>query len=393
MCQCHAYASCHSCSRSIDRRRFFHHGGVALAAAGSLSPIAHAASADERRKIRVAAVFLAQVRNSWPYPGFDAAGRQREILAALRQGAPQMEFVPVTIKTPGEAGKALALREQVDGYLVYVTTLSWALRGVLAAIGKLNKPTVVADEFLGGSGAFLTGVPPLVRGGAGVAMSTTRLDDLVAVARQFGSLDTPGFTTADFVRRCEDAYRRTFPPADEIECADDPLKLTDISECVARFRKSRVLVLGKGHGGQQRDVLGATWHCIDWKELESVYPDVDLGEAAEWATRWTNEATALPPGEYVEPSGPAGQGGQKCRDCLPGNAPPAEEVRYRHDHHELRRRIGHRRRTERVSLPGFRAASRRRRAGHLRSPCRRHPAHADGPPAYRASWLRVRPCD
>ena len=59
MCQRHAYASCHSCSRFIDRRRFLHHGGVALAAAGSLSPIAHAASADERHKIRVAAVFLA----------------------------------------------------------------------------------------------------------------------------------------------------------------------------------------------------------------------------------------------------------------------------------------------------------------------------------------------
>ena len=153
MCQCHAYASCRSCSRFIDRRRFLHHSGVALAVAGSLSPIV---SADERRKIRVAAVFLVQVRNSWPYPGFDAVGRQREVLAALRQGCPQIEFVPVTIKTPGEAGKALALREQVDGYLVYVTTLSWALRGVLAAIGKLNTPTVVADEFLGGSGAYPT---------------------------------------------------------------------------------------------------------------------------------------------------------------------------------------------------------------------------------------------
>ena len=126
----------------------------------------------------------------------------------------------------------------------------------------------------------------------------------MAVARQFDSLDTPGFTTVDFVRRCEDAYRRTFPPAGKIECADDPLKLTEISECVERFRTSKVLVLGKGHGGQQRDVLGATWHYVDWKELESVYPDVDLGEAAEWATRWTNGATALPSGEYIEPSVP-----------------------------------------------------------------------------------------
>ena len=114
---------------------------------------------NEGRKVRVAAVFLAQVRNSWPYPGFDAAGRQREILAALGQGCPEVEFVPVTIQTPGDNGQALALRDQVDGYLVYVATLSWALGGTLAAIGKLNKPMVVASEFLGGCGAFLTGVP------------------------------------------------------------------------------------------------------------------------------------------------------------------------------------------------------------------------------------------
>ena len=78
-----------------------------MAAAGCLSPLGGHAAASEGRKVRVAAVFLAQVRNSWPYPGFDAAGRQREILAALGQGCPEVEFVPVTIETPGDTAQAL----------------------------------------------------------------------------------------------------------------------------------------------------------------------------------------------------------------------------------------------------------------------------------------------
>ncbi len=304
MCQCHARISCHGCCHALDRRRFLQRSGAALAAAGCLSPLRGLAAENEGRKVRVAAIFLAQVRNSWPYPGFDAAGRQREILAALGQGCPEVEFIPVTIKTPNETDMALDLKDQVDGYLVYVATLSWSLGGTLAAIGKLNKPTVVATEFLGGCGAFLTNAPPLVRGGSAAAVSTTRLEDLVTVARQFASLRTPGLTPAAFAKQCQQAYRGTFPPAGTAPCADDSLKLTDIGQCVERFRKSKVLVVGLGRGGQQRDVLGATWQYVDWKELQAFYPEIDPDEAAEWAARWTRGAQALPPGQYVEPSVP-----------------------------------------------------------------------------------------
>jgi hypothetical protein len=303
MCRCHSQISCRVCSHAIDRRRFLLQGGAV--AAGCLSSLGSAAAPGETRKVRVAAIFLAQVRNSWPYPGFDAAKRQREVLAALSQSCPEMEFVPVTIKTPADVAKALELRDQVDGYLVYVATLSWSLRGALAAIGMLGKPLVVADEFLGGSGAFLTGVPPLVRGKGAIAVSTTRLDDLATVAQQFASLRTPGVTPAEFAQRCEKAYRGTFPRPGAMQCADDKLKLTDIGECVARFRQSKVLVLGRGKGDQERDVLGATWHYVDWKELEAIYPEIDAEETAEWAARWTRQAKALPAAKYIEPSVPA----------------------------------------------------------------------------------------
>ena len=152
-------------------------GGAALAVAGGLAPAARTASAGESGKVRVAAVFLAQVRNSWPYPGFDAAGRQREILAALSQGCPEVEFVPVTIATPADTGKALDLRDQVDGYLVYVATLSWALGGTLAAIGKLKKPTGGGRRIPGrfrGVSHRRPGVGPRRRGGGRVDDSAGR---------------------------------------------------------------------------------------------------------------------------------------------------------------------------------------------------------------------------
>ncbi|NLX99156.1 MAG: hypothetical protein GXY83_23710, partial [Rhodopirellula sp.] len=304
MCRCHAQRFCQACSHAIDRRRFLWRGGAALAAAGGLSPLARAVSAAETGRVRVAAVFLAQVRNSWPYPGFDATGRQREILAVLSRACPEVEFVPVTIQTPNDSGKALGLKDQVDGYLVYVATLSWALRGVLTAIGTLNKPLVVADEFLGGSGAFLTGAPPLVLSKGATAVATTRPDDLAAVARQFAALRTSRLTPTEFARRCEEVYRSTFPSSGEMACADDNLKLANIGQCVAQFQRSKVLVLGRGKGGQQQNVLGAMWQYVDWKELEAIYPELDPDEASEWAARWTRQAEALPAGEYVEPSVP-----------------------------------------------------------------------------------------
>ncbi len=306
MSQRNDHRSCHGCCHGFGRRRFLQGCATAMAgAAGGLAPWAGASAAEAGRgTIRVAAVFLAQVRNSWPYPGFDAAGRQREILAALRRGCPEVEFIPVTIKTPGETGKALNLKNRVDGYLVYVTTLSWSLCGTLSAIGKLNKPLVVANEFLGGCGAFLRGAPSLVHKKTAVAVSTTQLGDLVAVARQFASLGTENLTTAEFARRCEKAYRRTFPSAGESTCVDDNLKLTGIAECVARYRASKVLVLGRGNGGRQRNLLGATWQYVDWKELEAIYPELDPDEVTEWASRWTRRAKALPAGKYVEPSVP-----------------------------------------------------------------------------------------
>jgi len=312
---CGSHGSCAACAHGIDRRRFIQGcGAAAVAAAGSLLYGAAAAADDkEGGKVRVAAVFLAQVRESWPYPGFDAASRRREILAALRKGCPDVEFVPVTVEQRSDTQKAIALKHEVDGYLIYVATLSWAFRGSMIEIAKLGKPTLVADEVLGGCGAFLTGVSQLARGGKpAAAVSTTRLDDLVTVARQFAEVRRPGATPASFAKQCEQVYRKTFPAGGKMACADDPVPLTDIDDGVKRFRASRFLIVGRGHGGQERDFLGATGRYVDFDELGGLYDEADPEKAAEWAGRWTREAEALPPGDYVQPAQPTAEAVRKA---------------------------------------------------------------------------------
>ena len=158
-----------ACCCSMNRRGFLRGCGAAatVAAAASLN-LRHgmAAETSSGDKVRVAAVFLSNidVHEIWPYPGFDTAGRQKEVLTALASGCPDVIFVPVVVKKPTDVQQALSLKEDVDGYLVYVMTLDWSQVLALVTIGQLGKPTLVVDEFLGGSGAFLSGVTELRRG-------------------------------------------------------------------------------------------------------------------------------------------------------------------------------------------------------------------------------------
>jgi hypothetical protein len=302
--------SCHGCCDSLDRRRFLQGCGVgaAVLAAGSLWPRAkvwaHTQNADP---VRVAAVFLSSMNTNeiWPYPGFDTQGRQQEILAALRAGCPEVEFQPVTVTNPADVSGATALKDQVQGYLVYVMTLDWAQCQSVAAIGQLRKPMLVVDEFLGGCGAFLiacSGLPS--QSVSAAAVSTTRLDDVIRVAGVFRELRGPDMSAEKFAQRCEAVYRETFPPRTDLRCKDDPVPLTDIGQCVDRFRRARFLVVGAGNAGKEEQYLGVTARYVDFDELQSFYDAVDPEASAQWADRWSQRADELPAGTYVEPSRP-----------------------------------------------------------------------------------------
>ena len=292
MCQADRPVSCLCCSHAQSRRGFLK-GCGAVAAAGLLGPIAGAAQEPKPGQVRVALVFLANSaeREIWPYPGFDCAGRQREILKVLKQGCPQVEFVPLVVAQPGDVAKALALKDAVDGYLVYIVTLNWGLMGSLVQIGRVGKPMLVVDEYLGGSGSFLVGSSGLRRQGipAGV-VSSTRPDDLVAVARLYSEVKKPGTTPASFAQRCEEVYRRTFARPGEMKYTEDKVPLAEIGQCVKRLRQSRFLIVGAGPSGQEREFLGAKGVYVGFEEFRALCDKVDRDEAAEWGRRWSAEA-------------------------------------------------------------------------------------------------------
>ena len=307
MCGSPHSGSCLGCAHALTRRGFLH-GCGAVAAAGLLAPRAGTADEPKGRQVRVALVFLSNSdeREIWPYPGFDCAGRHQQVLKALNDGCPQVEFMPVVVPSPAAIQKAIALKDQVDGYLVYTVTLNWGLTASLLEIGKLGKPMLVADEYLGGSGVFLVGYSGLCRLGIpAAAVSTTRLEDLVVAARRFADVKKPGTTPASFAKECEAAYRRTFAAAGEMKCLEDRVPLTAIGQCVKRLRESRFLIVGSGPSGQEREFLGAKARYIGFEEFKTLYDKVDPDEASEWCRRWSarTEKVVEPTTEWINKAG------------------------------------------------------------------------------------------
>jgi hypothetical protein len=273
-----------------------------------LATVAGAAEKEKDVKVRVAVVFLSNSaeREIWPYPGYDCAARHQEVLKALNHGCPQLEFVPVVVPSPADVQKAIALKESVDGYLVYTVTLNWGLTGCLQQIAKLGKPMLVADEYLGGSGVFLVGLSGLARQGLSVgAVSSTRLEDLAAVARLFADVKKPGATPESFAKQCDQVYRRTFAAAGDMKCAEDKAPLTPIGECLQRFKHSNFLIVGAGPSGQQREFLGAKAIYIGFDEFQAQYEKADRDEGAEWGRRWSARAEKVmePTAEWIGKAG------------------------------------------------------------------------------------------
>jgi L-fucose isomerase-like protein len=100
-------------------------------------------------------------------------------------------------------------------------------------------------------------------------------------------------TPEAFAQHCREAYGQTFGTHAVEPCREDHVTLTDISECVERFRQSEFLIVGRGTPGQTRDFLGATAHYIGFEELLGHYEKVDGDEAADWGQRWSDNAQAV----------------------------------------------------------------------------------------------------
>ena len=282
---------CHGCP-TADRRRFL----KSVAAAAVLAPSGIAAMAEDRpaAKPRVGVFFLSDPKpiENWPWPGWNPEPREKELTAKLRQGCPGIEFE--FFSSHQDTVKAgMAAKDRFDGVLAYLMTLGGSGAPVWPML-EWNKPMVLANYVLGGCAPFLT---TTTRAAAAnkplVSVSTERDDDLVAVVRCFETVKRRGLSAAQFAEEARAAYRATFPPASELACADDAIRIAPISDVLKRIRESRILAVGTGKPGTEADFFGAKVIYIGFDEFDALYRAVDADAANAKADQWMRAAEKI----------------------------------------------------------------------------------------------------
>ena len=262
------------CAWCVDRRKFLAgFAGVAGAAGlwtlgGKCLLAAPAPSPSVKPKIRV--VFShhqigadgKQSEPGWPYLGCDLEGRKKELLEKLRQGCPQVEFLPTTAYNAGDAKKILEADREVDGYLAYMIG-GWALAA--ETIANAGRPILFVGDLYGASGEILCSYAAAKRKGLKVVfVSSSRFEDVIQAVKCF--------------------------------------------ECIKKLRSSRILVVGAETGplGKAIDeVFGAKVIPITFPQINEAFRKADRAQAKQWADRWSREAEKVvePSPEEIEKSG------------------------------------------------------------------------------------------
>ncbi|HOW18281.1 MAG TPA: hypothetical protein PLC79_04525 [Phycisphaerae bacterium] len=279
----------------MNRRQFLAGCAGCLAGTGGLALLtskrAKAADAAGRPKVQLVFTHIPSTGPIWPNIGYDFDKRKKELTEKLVAACPGVEFMPVTIQNAAEARKLLEEDKGIDGYLVYMVGL-WT--GAPQIIGAAGRPTVFADDLYGGSGEFLIANAAARRAGQKVVgVSSSRFEDVAAVARCFEVLKRPGAGVDDFMAAAEAARRKAFGKPGDMKCADDSVKTAEPGEVLRRLKESTILVVGASNPAFSKgieEVFGAKVIPIDFKELHEAYEKADPDEAAAWADRWMKAA-------------------------------------------------------------------------------------------------------
>lgn len=260
-----------------------------------------ASAAGARPKVRVVFCAARPDGPTWPNIGYDFAGRQREVLQALRNGCPDLEFLPAeVIEQTAEQSGLLARDNEVDGYIVCLLGLGWQCE--FLGYCQTGKPTLIVDNLFGGSGMFLTRLGQAVTSAPAVDWVSSSSDtDLVASARSFAML-SQGRSATDVAAAFRQARRERCPAVSDWSCREDRVTTVDFKDAMEELKRTKVLVVGGGWGGDEfrraaQEVMGVTFVPIDFPELSAAYAAADVDSAKEYAARWTAGAQAV-----VEPS-------------------------------------------------------------------------------------------
>jgi hypothetical protein len=288
-------STCFSCR--FSRRSLL--AGCASAGAGAFHALPlRSASAAERAKVPLLYAYVPSTSPIWPNIGYDFEARKEELTEKLRKACPDVEFLPVTVSSGGEAKKVLEGDRDVDGYLVWILGI-WS--GAPKEIVASGRPTLLVDHLYGGSGEFLTEYAAARRSGRKVSgVSSSRIEDVAEAARRFNMLKQ-GATAEAFVAACDERRRQTTPATDPA-CRPDQVQTRDVGECLRALKGKKLLVVGGGWGMRDSgtaatEVLGIEVVPVGFLEPHRAFEKADPDEAARYADAWTERAAKV-----VEPS-------------------------------------------------------------------------------------------
>lgn len=210
----------------------------------------------EKAKIRLVFAYSPADSPIWPNIGYDFEKRKSELLAALKKGCPDIEFLPADAMSVEDAKKILEKDSEVDGYVVYMLGLGWAEVGeTIAATGR---PTIFVDNLYGGSGRFLISSakakrmnqnPDKAQAWKVASVSSSDLRDICAAVNCFA--------------------------------------------CLKKLKQSTILRVGAGFGAAPeaiQNVFGTRVLPIDFVPLNDLYNKANAGIAGQWADKWFREA-------------------------------------------------------------------------------------------------------
>ena len=296
----------HHCGKCVHSRRAFltdcvKYFGAVGAFSGLIIPAVHAGENARSMKIRVVFVLQApvQTRADWPNIGYDFNPAMTEIMNALKNGCPGIEFVQ---SMAARANNAEEIRNtdqtggNIDGYIV--VQMNTGPQGVVQQFVSSGKPVLYADFLFGGSGRFLISTSYLLRDGAEnfAHISSNSVAHLVAAANCFPLSMGPGGVRA-FVDGVTQV--RKYIVADvkvDMECIEDKIDILSTENLLRELRTKKILEFEKGWadvGQQTKEIFGIEIIRRPYTELNGLWEKADREQAMEIVKRWKSSAAAI----------------------------------------------------------------------------------------------------
>ncbi len=256
-----------------------------------------------QRPPRIRLVFCETSNNSpiWPNLGYDFDARRRQLLELLKEGCPELEFLPSRLMDrPQDADNVLAKDSEVDGYIIFLQGLGW--RNDIPKLCTTGKPTLIFDNLFGGSGKLLTTLQGIMSSGQPVDWIASSKDEhLVKMARQFLLLQR-GKSAEEVAEAFRKTRRALTPHINDWHTRKDSVPEPDFDAALKELRRTSIVVVGGGWGGDYfrkaaYDLLGLKFIPVKFEELSAAYEQADEKAAKKFAESWAQGAEKI-----VEPS-------------------------------------------------------------------------------------------